>query len=143
MKKTDWATIKQWYVQGEQGPEGLRYPTLEELAKRARRNDSSVRHKASVEKWAEQRKQFTAKVENLTAERKSTVMAGESVEFDSVCLDKARKIIARVDKGLESGEPVEKMATALEKAQKVGKLAFGENPDVDKDITIKVKYDDK
>ena len=136
-----WAKARELYIQGRQTVEGLKYPTYEEISKECGLKAQTIRAKAARENWTLQRKQFVKKVSDLTNEKKSTVMVGESVEFDSICLEKARKIIDRVDRGLESGEPVEKMASALEKAQKVGKLAFGENPEADKDVTINVKYD--
>jgi hypothetical protein len=164
MKKVDWDTIKTWYVQGEQGKDGLRYPSLEEVADKGHRNASSVRQKASKEKWAELRNLFKSKTENLTLERKSLIMAGASAEFDSQCLDAARKGIQLVNEVLNAiitqrptgkdiketiawvedrNDSIKELGKALNDYQKAGKLAFGENTEADKDITINVKYDDK
>jgi hypothetical protein len=123
-------------VQGEQGVNGLTYPTYEDLARRSNRNASVIRRVAGKENWTLQRKQFLAKVENLTQEKKSVVMAGESVEFDSICLKSARlgidELLRRLE-GIKTTKAVSKgdlisLSKALKAFQAVGKLAFGENP---------------
>ena len=148
MKKVDWDTIKTWYVQGEQGKDGLRYPALDELADKAHRNASDVRKRASKEKWAELRDLFKSKTENLTLERKSLIMAGASAEFDSQCLDAARKGVQIINVELDNAagikppenataeESIEwimsrkaaisSFGKALTDYQKAGRLAFGE-----------------
>lgn len=135
-----WLKAKELYTQGRQTEQGLKYPTYDEIADEVGLKAQTIRLKSSRENWTLLRKQMIAKVENLTAERKSTVMAGESVEFDSVCLSQARKLLEKAERGIESGEPLDKMATVIEKAQKVGRLAFGEM-EPDKPVTIKVEYD--
>ena len=169
MKKVDWDTIKTWYVQGEQGKDGLRYPSLDELAEKAHRNASDVRKKASKEKWAELRDLFKSKTENLTLERKSLIMAGASAEFDSQCLDAARKGIDLVNEVLNAivtqrptgkdiketiewvedrNDSIKELGKALNDYQKAGRLAFGENteqnitPSININVTSKQGKED-
>jgi hypothetical protein len=165
-KKIDrWVKAKELYIQGRQTPDGLKYPTYDEIAAEVDIKAQTLRLKASKENWTLQRKQFVAKVENLTTEKKSTVMAGESVEFDSECLKAARKGIQLINAEMEKAvadklpdgattkevidyvvskkQAIASFGKALVDYQKAGKLAFGENTEADKDITINVKYDDK
>jgi len=134
MKKTEWPIVKSWYIEGEQTLDGLKYPTLEDVARRANRKPDSVRKVAGKEKWAEQRKQFQAKVQTLIKEDKSVAMAGESVSFDSECLEAARAGLAEVRRRLEmiketrtgkSGD-ILVLSNALKILQASGRLAFGE-----------------
>ncbi|MDD5510893.1 MAG: hypothetical protein PHI12_08785 [Dehalococcoidales bacterium] len=152
--KTNWIKIKQAYIEGTE--------TQEELADKFKVNFGTLRNRASKENWTEQRKLFTHKVDTLRTEQKSIIMAGESVEFDSECLKAARAGLALVNKELGnllkeapeglSGEDlmkwifgrndaITKYGKALNDYQKAGRLAFGENPEPDKPVTINVKYD--
>jgi hypothetical protein len=120
--KTDWTKIKQEFIEGAD----IGYPAL---ADKFKVNYVVLKRHAAKEKWTELRKLFQAKVQNLRTEKKSEIMASESVAFDSDCLNTARKILIAADKGIDTGEPVDKMASAVEKAQKIGRLAFGEATD--------------
>jgi len=157
-----WTKAKDLYVQGKQTDKGLKYPTYEKLAAEIGIKAQTIRAKAAKENWTLLRKQFVAKVAKLTSEKKSTIMAGESVEFDSKCLSISLKGLALVDKELSvllKDDPEElhgedlmkyilgridgitKYGKALNDYQKAGRLAFGENPEPDKPVTINVKYD--
>jgi hypothetical protein len=152
--KTNWIRIKQAYIEGTD--------TQEEIADKFKVKFGTLRNRAAKENWTEQRKLFTHKVDTLRTEQKSIVMAGESVEFDSECLKAARVGLSLVNKELSalmkdapdslSGEElmkwifgridgIAKYGKALNDYQKAGRLAFGENPETDKDINIKVKYE--
>jgi len=159
-KKIDkWVKAKELYTQGRQTDKGLVYPTYDEIAVEVGIKPQTLRLKSSKENWTLQRKQFVAKVETLTAEKKSTIMAGESVEFDSKCLAIALKGLALVDKELgvllkdapEGLSPedfikyvfgridgITKYGKALNDYQKVGKLAFGENPESEKPVQVNI-----
>lgn len=162
-KKIDrWIKAKELYTQGRQTDKGLKYPTYDEIAEEVGLKPQTIRARSAKENWTLTRKQMIAKVENLTAEKKSIVMAGESVEFDSECLKAARKGLVLVNKELDilikdapsdlPGEElmkwifgridgIAKYGKALNDYQKAGRLAFGENPESDKPITLNVKYD--
>jgi len=137
--KTDWLKLKNKYIED---PAAL---TLEEAAKKFKVNFDVLRRHAAKENWVEDKKLFQNKVQTLRTEKKSEIMASESAQFDSDSLKLARAGYAMIANEMKSNNPlkatVAQIATALANFQKVGKLAFGENPDVDKDITIKVKYD--
>jgi hypothetical protein len=152
--KTNWIKIKQAYIEGTD--------TQEEIADKFKVKFGTLRNRAAQENWTEQRKLFTHKVDTLRTEQKSIVMAGESVEFDSECLKAARVGLSLVNKELSalmkdavdglSGEElmkwifgridgITKYGKALNDYQKAGRLAFGENPESYKPITLNVKYD--
>ena len=138
--KTDWELIKTTYITGNK--------SLAELAENFRTGERQLKRHSSVENWPEQRKLFRAKTENLAAEQRSTQLAGESAQFDSDCLQAARKgvqiINTELDKLSDDKKPesataeelldwmttrkasISSMGKALGDYQKAGRLAFGE-----------------
>lgn len=98
----------------------------QELAEKFKVNFVSLRRHASKEGWTEQRKLFQAKVQNLRTEKRSEIMASESAQFDSDCLKIARAALGKIVQELKGEGPADKSMSALEKAQKIGRLAMGE-----------------
>ena len=117
--KTNWTKIKQSFIEGTE--EG--YPAL---AEKFKVTYVVLKRHAAKEGWTEQRKLFQAKVQNLRTEKKSEIMASESVQFDSDCLKIARAALGKIVQELKGDMPADKTMAALEKAQKIGRLAFGE-----------------
>jgi hypothetical protein len=68
-------------------------------------------------------------------------MATDIAQFDSDSLKLARAGYALIAEDIKGRKPAKDIAVALANFQKVGKLAFGENPESDKPITLNVKYD--
>jgi hypothetical protein len=155
-----WIKAKELYTQGRQTADGLKYPTYDEIAGELGLKAQTIRVKSSKENWTLQRKQFVAKVENLTSEKKSIVMAGESVEFDSQCLSIALKGLRLVDRELEALmkdapdfltaedtlkwifgriDGITKYGKALNDYQKAGRLAFGEASEKPETPQINIK----
>ncbi len=133
--KTDWGKIKRSYVEG---PETT-YPIL---AEKFQVNHDSLKRHAAKENWAEDRKLFQNKVQNLRAEKRSEIMASESAEFDKQCLIAARKGVEIVNTGLaKKKKSIPGLALALTNFQKAGRLAMGEpeTPGKGEDIDAKDK----
>jgi hypothetical protein len=154
--KTDWELVKTTFQTTDK--------KLAELAADFKLNYDVVKRHAAKGKWTEARKLWRSKTQQMAAEQRSTEMATDIVQFDQDCLGAARKGIELVNRELNFAlgnekpklegdikhvtayieaciDAATKFGKALVDYQKAGKLAFGENPDVDKDITIKVKYD--
>jgi len=134
--KTDWLKLKRLYTEGTE-------ITLQELADKHKVKAQTLRLRAARENWTEARKLFTHKVETLRVEKKSEIMASESAQFDSDSLKLARAGYSLLEEDIKARKPAKDIAAALANFQKVGKLAFGENPELDKPVTINVKYDNE
>ncbi len=132
--KTNWELIKTAYVTSNKD--------MSEIADAFKVNFDVLRRHAAKERWTEQRKLFRVTTTKQATEQRSTEMATDIAQFDSDSLKLARAGYVLIAEDIKARKPAKDIATALANFQKVGKLAFGENPDVDKDITIKVKYDD-
>ena len=133
--KTNWELIKTAYVTSDKD--------MSEVAEAFKVNFDVLRRHAAKERWTEQRKLFRVTTTKQATEQRSTEMATDIAQFDSDCLKVAKVLLAKTVEGIKQGQPVERMASAAEKAQKIGKTAMGEGSEADKDVTIKVKYDDK
>jgi len=141
--KTDWTKIKNAFVEGP-------VTTYPALAKKFKVNHDILKRHAAKEGWQEARKLFQNKVQSLRSEKKSEIMASESAQFDSECLNASRKgiqlineVLAAIvterpkDKGLKEtiewiedrNDSIKELGKALNDFQKAGRLAFGENPD--------------
>ncbi len=152
-KKHDWQIIKTEYVQA---PDEANRPTLESLAAKYGCSPSYLREKAGQDKWKLEAERYLQTVNDKRQEVKSTALAGELASWDADCfklaqagmsviftqLKLAHEAIKRVEQGTDDAiqlptfKQMGEMATALEKLQKVGKTAMGEE---DK-LNIKIDY---
>lgn len=121
--RANWEIIKQSFIEGTD-------PGYPALAEKFKVNYVVLKRHAAKERWQELRKLFQSKVQNLRTEKRSEIMASESVQFDSDCLKIARAALGKIVGELKGDTmTVDRIMSALEKAQKVGKLAFGETPE--------------
>ena len=142
----------------------MRYPTHEELAREFNVAKATISRKAGREDWAEQRKLFTAKVQQLRQEQRSEELASESAKFDQDCLNVARAglQLAAADIKLKSMTPEQvaalreqgrlpsglgitypNIAQAVSTFQAIGRRALGEAATTDKSVVFRVVYDDE
>jgi len=139
MTKYNWEKIKSEYVEGIRDEEGnVRYPTLRELSEKYGPNYNHLAKKAWEDKWTQERKLYTKKIQTLRQEKKSEILASEAAEFDSKTLELAKAglnlikaIFSQVVKkmkqeGFIDKEDIEGLDRALVNYQKAGKLALGE-----------------
>ena len=142
--KYDWQSAKKEYV--EAPSEGAR-PTLEELAEGLGCNASYLRDRASQEGWKVEADRYLQTVADKRKAEKSTALAGELANWDAQCYKAAQAGLALIFsnlrklhddvKAFEAGQsgdsrhPVnfksmDEMTRALERLQKIGKGALGE-----------------
>jgi hypothetical protein len=133
--KTNWELIKTAYVTSDKD--------MKEIADAFKVNFDVLRRHAAKERWTEQRKLFRVTTTKQATEKRSSEMATDIAQFDSDSLKLARAGYGLVAEDIKARKPAKDIAVALANFQKVGKLAFGEVGDADKDININVKYDDK
>jgi hypothetical protein len=137
--RTDWGLVKTAYVTSNK--------SLTDIAADFKIKERQLKTHSSRENLPEQRKLWRVTTTKQATEKRSSEMATDIAQFDSDSLKLARAGYAMIANEMKSNNPlkspVHQLATALANFQKVGKLAFGEVSDVDKDITINVKYDDK
>ena len=119
--KTNWETIKTAYVTSDL--------KMEEVADNFKVKFDTLRKKAAKERWTEQRRLWRVTTTKQATEKRSTEMATDIAQFDSDSLKLARAGYALIAEDIKSRKPAKDIAVALANFQKVGKLAFGENPD--------------
>ena len=129
--KTDWNKIKLEYIEGGETTQVL-------LAAKCKVNALSLKRHAAKEGWTEARKLFQAKVQNLRTDKRSEILASESAQFDSDCLKIARAALGKIVQELKGDGPTDKSMAALEKAQKIGRLAMGEQAGIDAVQELKI-----
>lgn len=149
MAKHNWAIIKKEYVEA---PDEKTRPTLEELAARYKCSPSYLRERASKEGWKVEAERFLQTVSDKRQEQKSTALAGELAQWDAQCFKLAQAGMNQVflhlkiahDHSEKYKEPyfgsikdLEDLAKTIERFQKIGKTALGE----EEKSTLNVKID--
>lgn len=145
-KKHDWQVIKNDYVQA---PDEASRPTLEQLAAKYGCSASYLREKAAADRWKVEAERYLQTVNDKRQEQKSTALAGSLAEWDANCFKlaqgglelvfahlKAAHDAAKRGEDLISLKQMDEMSKALERFQKIGKTALGEE---DK-LNIKIDY---
>lgn len=140
--KYDWTAIKKEYVEA---PDERSRPTLEELAARIKCSASYLRQKAAQENWRVEAERFLQTVATKRQEKKSDSLAGELAQWDAHCYGLAQAslklVYERLKYATEGSEPMtldglDKLTRALERIQKIGKQALGEEEDTSLKINI-------
>lgn len=144
--KHDYDPIKEDYVEGVLTDDNkITWPTLEDLAKKYDISISTLRKTSAKYAWTRQKNAFRADLERKRQETKQDLIAEAAAQFD-------RKIFKVAETGLrhiqghflvaqeqfiksEGRNPMPlsrltKLAIALEKYQKIGRLALGEATDL-------------
>ena len=129
-----WITVRDDYVQGVE-TDGIRiYPTLADLAAKYGCNITTLKRKCAKEDWLLLRSQFATKVAQGRDERRADELSGESALFDLECYRTAKLAVAAAKHGLEMfhGKPTDderflRLVTAVERAQRIGRLALGDD----------------
>ena len=133
--RTDWELVKTAYVTSNK--------SLADIAGDFKIGERQLKTHAKRENWVEQRKLWRVTTTKQATEKRSSEMATDIAQFDSDSLKLARAGYGLVAEDIKARKPAKDIAVALANFQKVGKLAFGETTETDKDININVKYDDK
>ena len=135
--------IRNLYVQGVLSENGMRsYPTLEDLRTQYNVAKSTLYRVASKNKWNEERDRFQESLRKDLDQKKRKELLQESTQFDANSLTLAKAILAtvgqnlrnnteQVNSGAEGYQPsqINQLAGAALSAQRLGKLALGENTD--------------
>lgn len=148
MAKHNWQIIKEEYVQA---PDDKSRPTLEELSAKYKCSSSYLREKASKENWKLEAERYIQTVASKRQEQKSTALAGELADWDAKCFNAAQAGLSQIYAHMKAaheqvqrdGEPLslhqlDLMSKALERIQRIGKTAMGEQEETR--INLKVDY---
>ena len=143
-----WLEIRNLYVQGYENASGVRvHPSLEQLAKSNDIHWNTIHRRSKNENWKDERAVFESKIKKEVDVQKRNEIIQQSVQFDLDSLklarslqgtianlltidnQNARKKQATNDQDIEllKASEINSLSQALEKAQKVGRLAFGES----------------
>ena len=157
-RKHDWEAARRDYVQGYVKEDGSRHsePTYAEIAKRTGISSSMMRKKGADENWAQQRNMFQTRMEHVTQEKRIDVLADQVVKFDSDCATTANALLniirGKMSQAVEvdatgrrqvvaTTTDLQALASALVKAQAVGRLAMGESTENTKSLVRTITLD--
>lgn len=136
-KKTDWEAIRKEYVEA---PTKVERPTLEALAETHGCSASYLREKASAEKWKEAAENFLSQVQTTKQAVKVVAIATDHAQWDADCFKAAKGMLTMVYGHLrKAGEQnktidikqLDELAKTLERVHKLGRMALGEEKQVD------------
>ena len=143
-KKHDWEVIRRDYVQGYVREDGTRFsdPRYADVAMKHGVSESTIRKVGANENWPDQRNMFRTRMEHAQSERRIDALADTIVKFDGECASTATALLSiirgkmtqvvavdasgRRDVTASTGD-LQALASALVKAQTVGRLAMGES----------------
>lgn len=147
MAKHNWEAIKEEYTHA---PDEKTRPTLEELAEKHGCSASYLREKSSRERWKVEAERYLQTVSDKRQEKKSTALAGDLADWDLKCFNAAQAGLSQIFAGLKeahelvqqgeqplSFKQLDEMSKALERLQKIGKTALGED---ETKINFKIDY---
>jgi hypothetical protein len=156
--KVDWDAIAREYIEARS--DNVR-PKLEELATKYGVTIAAIRKKCTRDRWIEKSRMFVQYLSKEINENKIAALADSlaslQVDFDSDCLNTARKLIKQVNRVLvlteekQSDEPEQGIrpsdlthySNTLLSAQKVGRIALGSDsltPDKIVNEALKLGY---
>lgn len=157
-KKHDWEGIKRDYVQGYFREDGSRFaePRYSDVAKRHNVSESMMRKKGGEEKWTEHRRMFLARMEHEAKEKRIDAFTEHIVAFDAECAETAGRLLGmikgKMNQAFTVGEDgrqmvtanatdLQALASALVKAQAVGRLSMGESTENNKTEWVTITPD--
>jgi len=121
--KYDWFTIYELYVHS---PEGIE---KKELAEKYGIPYHVLINKASKGRWDFERASFLRLTSDKTTEKKADAVSTFAAEWNSTCVDAAKRLNIRALAEMDAGGKVRDVAAALKIAQDMGKAAAGESPE--------------
>lgn len=138
--KVDWDTIAKEYIEARS--DNVR-PKLIDLSNKYRVSFAAIQKKCQREQWVEKSRMFVRTLGQEIRENNAILLAdslaSSQVEFDSECLNVARKLIKQVGRSLTISEEKQKLdddqhlrpsdlthySNTLATAQRVGRIALG------------------
>jgi chromatin segregation and condensation protein Rec8/ScpA/Scc1 (kleisin family) len=121
MNKPDWARIKADYVETA--------ATLVEVQEKWGIPRGTLSARASREKWNDAKQHFAANLEHLRREQNLAKRAAEREQFENNVLKIATGQLGVIVRQMQDGQvdaaKVLKLASALEKVQRIGCAAYG------------------
>jgi len=141
INKSDWIELKDLYIMGELDKEGnIVYSSNVDLAKRFGISPQALSVRIKDEDWKTEKKLYLDNVEKRKREKRIESLADEAANFDFRVLNIAKDGLEHVEhyfrqakfKYNEAGktmslDSIESLLRSAEKAQKIGRLALGEN----------------
>ena len=130
--KIDYSEARDWYIKGEKEEEGIKYPSLPDIAREFQYSISTLRKKAANEGWLKQREE-RIELKELIEMRKQFM--GKAVKLSKVSLNAitaAEFLISKVQdeqKEIEKGQKIfdihlaTKQIWTLNQAVKLSKMS--------------------
>ncbi len=140
--KHDWQLIKRDYVEGVQQEDGtITWPTLLQVSKDHNISRSTLSQRAAAEDWQTQKSMFRTKIETKRQDKKTEYLASEAAQFDIDVFKIAKASIQHIQSHFLLGQAellrtegrkpmasttINSLTIALERVQRIGRLALGE-----------------
>ena len=136
--------LKSHYVEGVVVDGFRTWPSYQNLADDHNVSAEWLRKKAAAEGWAEHRREFIAKTEQLTRSKKTEVLAEVGARFDTEILRLAEQGISLIARGLDAAQSrveangelapadprmLSQLGLALRQFQAAGRVAMGQPAD--------------
>ena len=96
--KIDYSEARDWYIKGEKEKEGIKYPSLPDIAREFQYSISTLRKKAANEGWLKQRTE-RLKLKDIIKMRKDFM--GKAVKLTKVCFNAISAAEFLINKGEE------------------------------------------
>jgi hypothetical protein len=142
MKKINWETIRQDYIQGYKNEGKLYYPSMRDLSKKYNIDISNIGKQAKKDEWVAKRKIFINKLTTRSQQKTIENFSDETSQFDIKCFIGARNIIEATELTIDMLKKKKEETEILKSkdikdlkglteirlnAQKEAKLALGES----------------
>lgn len=129
MARINWEEIRTKYVYGIEKDGKLEFPSQRDLAKEYNIPISSIGERCSREKWTELRRNFLSENRAKTEQKLRERVEEKDFNFDSELLDKAEKIIKKLDQIIQTADKpsaVLALSTTLRQLEDLKKEILGE-----------------
>jgi ribosomal protein S25 len=126
----DWEKIYRDYITGIDKDGVVEFPTLKDLSEKYHVALITVLKHSAKEKWPEARKQFLRERHQKSQQKIVEEFAKHSSNFDSVLLDKAKKIVDKLDAIIENPKYASRylaVANMLRQLEELKKEILGED----------------
>ena len=126
----DWNKIYRDYITGIDKGGVVEFPTLKDLSEKYDVALITVLKHSAKEKWPEARKQFLREKRQKSQQRVVEDFAKDSSDFDTVLLDKAKKIVKKLDAIIDNPKYANRylaVANTLKQLEELKKEILGED----------------
>ena len=132
MGKYNWEEIEREYVYGIPTENGLKFPTLDELAQRHGCHKATIYRQSALREWTKKREEYLAKLKEQAEKARIEALATDYAQFEKDVFKVVRGFIGKIALILKediSPDDIKKLSEALRNVHATGRLSMGESTD--------------